>query len=81
MNLTTSTIQTNLIILDNYIENNGNNITKFNGHMKLLVDALRARGELANDLFINLFKVYLTCSDNEFVNYIKHKKESYEEGG
>ena len=57
MDVTTSTIQTNLIILDSYIKNIGNNITKFNGHVQHLLDILRDQGKLANDIFINLFKV------------------------
>ena len=43
--------------------------------------SLRGRGKVTSDILKNVFKGYLTCSDNEYVNYMKHKQESYEEGG
>ena len=44
------------------------------------MDSLRARDKVTNDLITSIFKAYLACSDNELVNYIKRKKESYKEG-
>ena len=42
---------------------------------------LRTRGEVDNDLLANVFKVYIACSDDEFINYINRYQESYEEVG
>ena len=49
-------------------------------YVKLLVDGLKSRGKVTQDLLVNLFKGYLACSDNEFVEYIKRKQDKYEEG-
>jgi hypothetical protein len=79
-NATTSNIRTKLSSLDTYIHTIGQDITKFNGYVKLLIDSLQARGETTQDLLTNLFKGYAVCSDKEFVSYIKRKHETYEEG-
>ena len=42
---------------------------------------LYARGEQTQDLLVNLFKGYKACKDAEFVEYIKKKEDTYEEGG
>ena len=79
-NATSSSIRTKLTDLDRYLPTIGQDITKFNTYVKLLVDGLRSRGEVTQDLLVNLFKGYLACSDNEFVEYIKRKQDKYEEG-
>jgi hypothetical protein len=79
-NATTSTIRTKLSNLDKYILTIGCDITKFNGHVKYLVDNLAARGETTNDLLEFLFKGYGVVADTDFRNYIKRKLENYEEG-
>ena len=66
--------------LDRYLPTIGQDITKFNTYMKLLTDGLRSRGEVTNDLLIDLFKGYSACSDREFIEYIKRKEDSFEEG-
>ena len=38
------------------------------------------RGEVTQDLMVNPFKGYLTCSDTEFGEYIKCKQDMYEKG-
>lgn len=43
-------------------------------------EGLGARGEKTNNLVINLFKAYLNVADQNFVNYIKIKKNAYDEG-
>ncbi len=43
-NATTSNIRTKLSSLDTYIHTIGQDITKFNGYVKLLIDSLQARG-------------------------------------
>ncbi len=79
-NATTSSIRTKLSNLDSYIMTIGSDITKFNGYVRLLIDSLAARGETSNDLLTNLFKGYESATDKTFVDYIRRKKERYEEG-
>ena len=79
-NATTQSIRTKLSNLDRYIVTIGNDITKFNGYIKSLVQSLTARGERTEDLLSNLFKGYQAVSDKEFVKYISKKQEKYEEG-
>ena len=79
-NATTSMIRIKLSNLDTYIHTVGNDITKFNGYVRMLQDTLRARGEMTSDLLTNLFKGYAACSDKNFVDYIRRKQERYDEG-
>jgi hypothetical protein len=79
-NATTSNIRTKLSSLDSYVLMIGQDITKFNGYVKLLIRSLQARGETTQDLLTNLFKGYAVCSDKEFVDYIKQKHKTCEEG-
>jgi hypothetical protein len=79
-NATTSSIRTKLASLDLYIVTIGCNITKFNGHVKLLTDQLSARGQTTNDLLVFLFKGHGAVPDMEFKNYIQRKKENHKEG-
>ena len=79
-NATVTMIITKLSNLDVYIHTIGNDITKFNGYIRVLVDSLSARREITNDLLTNLFKGYLACSDKTFVDYIARKQEKYDEG-
>ena len=52
-NATSASIRKKLINLDRYLLTIGQDIIKFNKYMKLLVDRLRSRGEVTNDLLIN----------------------------
>jgi len=79
-NATSASIRTKLTDLDRYLPTIGNDITKFNTYVKLLIDGLRSRGETSHDLLVNLFKGYMACSDREFVAYIKRKQDLFEEG-
>ena len=79
-NATTQSIQTKLSNLDRYIVTIGNDITKFNGYVKGLVQSLTARGERTEDLLSNLFKGYQAVSDRNFIKYVNNKQEKYEEG-
>ena len=79
-NATSTNIRTNLTKLDKYLPTIGYDITKFNTHVKILVEGLKSRGETTQDLLVNLFKGYLACSDKEFVSYITTKKDKHEEG-
>ena len=79
-NATTSSIRGKLSSLDEYLPQIGNNITKLNQYVKLMVQALGARNEKTEDLLANLFKGYLACSDATFVAYIEKKQDAYDEG-
>ena len=79
-NATTQSIQTKLSNLDRYIVTIENDITKFNGYVKRLVQSLTARGERTEDLLSNLFKGYKAVSDRNFIKYVNNKQEKYEEG-
>ena len=79
-NATLLSIRTKFINLDRYLPTIGQNIVKFNTYVKLLVDGLKTRGEVTQDLLVNLFKGYLACSNTKFVEYIKRKQDRYEEG-
>jgi hypothetical protein len=79
-NATTGMIRTKLSNLDTYMLQVGNDITKFNSYVRLMVEALAARGEKSTDLLTYLFKGYAACSDKAFVKYISDKQNDWEEG-
>ena len=79
-NATSSSIRTKLMDLDKYLPTIGHDIVKFNTYVKRLIDGLRSRGETTQDLLVNLFKGYMSCSDKEFVQYVKRKQDAFEEG-
>jgi len=79
-NATSNLIRTKLSSLDKYITTIGCDVTKFNTHVKLLVESLAARGEQTNDLLINLFKGYGAAHDKTFVSYIAHRKMLHDDG-
>jgi hypothetical protein len=66
--------------LDTYMVDIQSDIEQFNDHVKTLVSGLNARGEQTLDLLANLFKGYMTASDSAFIDFIKRKKDAYEEG-
>ena len=53
---------------------------KLNKYIKQLLTNLNARGEVTNDLLVNLFKAYLAVNDKEFFGYNDAKKDGYVEG-
>ena len=55
-------------------------IENFNQYVKVNVGWLKARGERTDNFIINLFKAYQTASDVEFVEYIKIKRDQYDDG-
>ena len=78
---TASHLRENLTNLDTYITTIDSNIQLFNQYVKVNREGLRARGESTDDLMINLFKGYMNAADRDFVEYIKLKKDQYDEGG
>ena len=79
-NATTTSIRNQLSSLDIFITTVGCDITKFNAHVRLLLEGLASRGQTTHDLLSNLFKGYTAASDNTFTKYIERKQEEYEDG-
>ena len=79
-NATTSVVRNQLMNLDAYMGKVGNDISKFNTHVQILVHKLAVRGEQTNDLLVNLFRGYGACSDRTFVEYMQRQQEKYDEG-
>ncbi len=78
---TVSFIREALSKLDDKMSAFDSNITKFNTYVKAQVISLEARGETTNDLLVNVFKGYSMAQDEDFGNFIKRKKDAYDEGG
>jgi hypothetical protein len=60
------------------------NVTSFNTSVRQLMNAYFANKQEdvnAETLLTNLFDAYTACKDNDFVTYIKHKKQEHNEGG
>jgi hypothetical protein len=77
---TSSFFRENLTRLDAYITTIDSNIELFNQYVNINRAGLQARGETTDDLVINLFKAYLNVADQNFVEYMKKKKDDYDEG-
>ena len=80
MRATTSLLCENLSSLDTYMAMVNSNIEEFNKYIKMNYKGLTSHGKSCDDLMINLFKGYQSASNNEFVRYIKQKKDSYNDG-
>ena len=48
--------------------------------MKSQVDGLAARGEITNDLIVNLFKGYRAMKDQAFLDYLQMIENAHEDG-
>ena len=77
---TSSHMRENLTNLDTCITTIDSDIAKFNQHVKVNREGLKARGETTDDLMINLFKGYLNAADREFVEHMKLKKNACDDG-
>ena len=78
---TAAHIRRNLTQLNVYmLKEAKHNIIKFNQHVSEQISALASRGETSNDIIINLFTGYLSCSDKKFVEYIEKCQDEYEDG-
>ena len=77
---TTLQIRNQLSSLDTYMVEVKHNVDLFNDHVRTLHDGLAARGEQSLDLISNLFKGYMSSTDQDFKDFIKRKKDAYEEG-
>jgi hypothetical protein len=67
-------------LVDSYITTIDSNIELFNQYVNINRAGLQAHGEKTDDLIINLFKAYLNVTDQHFVEYMKKKKDDYDEG-
>ena len=79
-NATTNQLRTKLSNLDEYMRTIDSDISRFNTHVKLLVQALTARNQTTSDLLINLFKGYRAVSDEAFRGWLQRKQDYQEEG-
>jgi hypothetical protein len=77
---TVSHIHTLLTLLDAKMIELDSNIETFNQYVKSQIKNLSTWGETSSDLLINLFKGYKVANDVEFLDFIRRKENSYEEG-
>lgn len=78
---TVTQVRTKLSSLDRMMKDVNSDVQQFNDQVLVLASKLHSRGETTQDLLVNLFKGYKACRDAEFVEYIKKKEDTYEEGG
>ena len=78
-NTTTYHIRQTLQDLPKKMRAVNNNIDEFNQFVNAQVANLTAGGQTTDDLVMNLFRAYLTVRDHQFLGYICHKKEIYDE--
>ena len=76
---TTMQLRTNLSSLDTYMTAIKSDITVFNDYVRENLDGLAARGEQSLDVIAYLFKGYEAVTDSKFADFIKRKRDSYEE--
>ena len=79
-NATTGMIREQLSNLDLYMPTVENDITRFNNHVKMLLEALHARNEKTLDLLTYLFKAYAVCHDKEFTKFIADVQTDHDMG-
>jgi len=77
---TSTVIRMNLSSLDHHISTINYNITTFNEYVRSQQNSLASRGEVTQDLLVNLFKAYQVVPDREFSNYINRYQDKYDDG-
>jgi hypothetical protein len=77
---TVSHIRRSLTQFDMKMLDLDSNIKLFNQYVKAQIKSLLARGEMSSNLFINLLKGYKVAKNVEFLDCIRRKENSYEEG-
>jgi len=77
---TVTFIRLSLTELDTYMVSVASDIEKFNQYVRQKQQDLLYRGENTQDLYANLFKGYLACSDSNFTSYIQRIIDRYNEG-
>ena len=76
---TTMQLRSNLSSLDTYMLTVKYGISLFNDNVRGNLDGLAARGERSLDVIAYLFKGYEACPDSKFADFIRHKRNTYEE--
>ena len=77
---TVTFIRISLTELDTYMTTVNSDIEKFNQYVRQKQQDLLYRGEDTQDLYANLFKGYLACSDGDFRSYVQRIIDRYNEG-
>ena len=77
---TCSYIRRQMAALPHYITTINSDIAKFNQHVRQLRATLHAHGEESTDRRDFLFAAYTKCADPYFVDYIRSKKNEWDEG-
>jgi hypothetical protein len=77
---TVTSIREAVSLLDNKMEETGSDIKAFNEYVQGLMIMLRARGEGTPEFLTHLFNGYATASDTDFVQYMKEKRNRYDDG-
>jgi hypothetical protein len=77
---TVTSIREAVSMLDNKMEETGSDIKLFNEYVQGLINMLRARGEGTPAFITHLFKGYAAASDSDFFQYMKEKRNRYEDG-
>ena len=78
---TVTHLNQSLMSLDIYTNSCGSNIELFNRCIQSLQRALHARGQTYDNMILHLFKGYEVASDVTFQNYIREKRDKYEDEG
>lgn len=79
-NATNFYLRQTLLNLPAKMEQLSGKIDDFNEYVKNQIIHLAAGGAESSDLLVYLFMSYLKVKDRDFIDYIKRKKESYDEG-
>ena len=66
--------------LDEYVRENGTDITGLNAYVQDLLTTLSSQNETTTDLMVNLFKGYRACKDEQFLQYIQQLENQHDDG-
>ena len=66
--------------LTKHVESVSFDVSKFNQHVLMLIESLRARGETTSDLLANLFVAYANVKDEEFKQCVMNRRSEFEDG-
>ena len=69
-----------LIDLPNAMKRYKSDVASFNQYVNEITNNLTAGGESSSDMLVYLFKAYKEVKDTNFLTYMAHKKEAYEDG-
>lgn len=76
---TVRNIRAKLSSLDECMKKVNGNVDNFNQHLRTLIKELNARGEDTKDFLVNLFKGYMSTTDENFTRYIQAKQDAYDD--